>query len=231
MNAYRLKKYRLFMNCVLLEEMALYGVAGEPACIDNIIIIPAFYEFFPELEESDIDSDISLEEYLNSNGDRLTEICPRFARFFKEEGFVNSSSSGDAIWVHAKILDLFQYYPPTIDWRYGLPDFSFLAVTFNDSRELASAHPFSCIEYNLQSYLEFSCFTDLKHQSIVSSAFWKLLLAYPGLGTFEQKIQGNCYDDYGSISMGSNFITGYQNDTFYLDIVWEYNDILFLDFE
>ncbi|AFY96408.1 hypothetical protein [Chamaesiphon minutus] len=26
------------MNCVLLEEMALYGVAGEPAYIDNIFL-------------------------------------------------------------------------------------------------------------------------------------------------------------------------------------------------
>jgi hypothetical protein len=96
---------------------------------------------------------------------------------------------------------------------------------------VASAYPFSCIEYNLQSYLEFSYFTDLKHQSIVSNAFWELLVAHPGLGIFEQKIQGNCYDDYGSISMGSNFITGYRNNTFYLDIVWEDNELFFPDLD
>lgn len=219
------------INCDWLEEMTLYGVGGEPACIDNIIIIPAFYEFFPELEESDLNSDISLEEYLNNNGYQLSKICPRFDRFSTEKGLTNSSSSGDAIWVHAKILDLFQYYPPTIDWRSGLPDFPFLAITFNDSRKVASVHPFSCVEYNLQSYLEFSRFTSLEYQSLVSNAFWKLLLLHPGIGSFEQKIEGDCYDDYGSISMGSNFIAGYRNNTFYLDIFWEYNDLFFPDFD
>jgi hypothetical protein len=181
------------MNRELLEEMTLYGVAGEPARIDNIIIIPAFYEFFPELAEDDISYDeYCLEEYLTNNNCKLSQICPRFALFSREHNLNDLGFSCDAIWVHAKIIDIFQYYPPPIDWCYNLPDFSFLAIMLDECGEICLIHPFACIELNLQSYLEFYKFTPLQDRALVANLFWKLLVDYYPIIIQQLVKQQNC---------------------------------------
>lgn len=203
---------------VLLKEMAIYGIAGEPAFAEDLIIVPALYEFFPERTCYEDTRYSYFDEYINSNGHELTKICNRYAKFSTEHNLHFLDFSCDAIWCHAKIMHVFKYYPPSlIDWRDNILDFTFLAVTLNDIQEIVSIHPFCCIEDNLHACLYFPYDISLEEIKIISSSFWKVLLDNQGIADFFENIRGSSYDDYGSISMGRGLVVGHWNKQFFMD--------------
>lgn len=202
---------------VLLEEMVIYGIAGEPVIVEDIIIIPAFYEFFPERNCYEDTRYSYFDEYMSNNSRELTKICNRYAKFATEYNLHFLGVSCDAIWSHAKIMHTFNYYPPSLmDWRDNILDFSFVAITISNLRKIVSIHPFCCIEDNLHACLYFPCKISLEEIETISSSFWEILINNQGFANFHENIRGSSYDDYG-FTMGCGLAVGHWNNQFFMD--------------
>ena len=112
---------------------------------------------------------------------------------------------------------MFNFYPPTCSgWRYELLNIPFLAAIFSKSDKFPSLHPFVCTEENLKAELEFYKVTTPEQCLVITNVFWKLLLTSQNLSTFIDLVAGDNYDDYASVVMGSDFISGYWNEKFHL---------------
>jgi hypothetical protein len=173
--------------------------------IDNVAIVPAFYELIPDRTEYDPTLNFSLSDYMSQNGYEFSQICPKFHKFSKFQ-----ENPCDAIWVRSKISHIFNFAPiQAAGWRYSLLDIPFLAVIFNNSIEVPSVHPFGCIEEDLMAGLEFYEITNSEQRLCIANVFWKLLLTRPGISTFIDAVLGDNYDGYASVSMGRDFVCGY----------------------
>lgn len=200
------------------KEIVLYEVVGESACVDNIVIIPAFYEIAIEATTQNFKFEFSLNEYMVKNGCTFSKICPDFHQFSEPYSkLFETSTQCDAIWVRAKIPAIYKFYPPAaVGWRYELLNLPFLAVLLNDSRGFPSIHPFACIEEDLKAGLEFYPVTNSEQCLRIANAFWKILLSHQTLIGFVDVVLGDWYDDYASVVMGNDFVAGYWNNEFHL---------------
>lgn len=201
------------MHRTSLKDIVLYEVVGKSASFDNIVIFPAFYEIIPNLRKYESILDFSLNKYMNQNGYHFSEVYPKFYKFYSEFEIINQY---DAIWVRAKIPQIFNFYPPfAFGWRYQLLNVPFLAVILSNSNEFPLLHPFICFEENLSAGLEFYEITTPEQCRSIADAFWKLFFTSQELSTFIDVVLGDNYD-YDSLVMGNDFVSGYWNGTFYL---------------
>ncbi|MBE9118195.1 hypothetical protein IQ249_20075 [Lusitaniella coriacea LEGE 07157] len=205
------------MYGITLEEIALYEVVGKSTCIDNIVIVPAFYEIAIKQTERDRAFNFSLGKYMSKNGYSFSDICPEFHKFSKPHSRFKTVIQCDAIWVRAKIAGVYQFEPPRgLCWRYELLNIPFLAVILDESKRLLSIHPFACVEEDLKAGLEFYPVTPSKWRLKISNVFWKVLLMSQKLVDFMDFVLGDDYDDYSSVVMGSDFVAGHWNNEFHL---------------
>jgi hypothetical protein len=205
------------MGGLSLEEITLYEIIGESACLDNILIIPALYELISIHSECESLLDLSLSKYMTHNGYEFSKVCLKFYKFSQPYSYFESVNQCNAIWVRAKIPTVFNFSPPTASlWRYELLNIPFIAVIFSNSSDFPQLHPFACIEENLMAKLQFYKLTTPEECLSITNAFWKLLLTCQGLSTFVDVVLGDRYDDYSSVVMGRDFICGYWNSEFNL---------------
>ncbi|NEO85150.1 MAG: hypothetical protein F6J87_13010 [Spirulina sp. SIO3F2] len=151
------------MSGVSFDQLALYAIAGEPAFMDGVMFIPAFYELFPAQASSGFSLKHSLVRYMEKNGYHFDQICPKFDEFSKlfSGDYIGQYSVQQctAMWVRSRIPSLYGFSPPSDAYRkYKLIDISFLAIIFQ-SKKLPQIHPFICIEDDLVASLEFYSFT------------------------------------------------------------------------
>ncbi|MGP1383835.1 MAG: hypothetical protein ACTS2F_09770 [Thainema sp.] len=204
------------MNGVAWNEIAIYEVVETSVCIDNIVIVPCFYELFPCPAKYQAILDFSLERYMLQEHLSFADFCPAFYKFIQPSLRFESENWQDAIWVRSKIISVYNFYPPqAYSIRHSLLNIPFVAVFLDESSSIAALHPFACVEDELKAGLGFYQVTTPEECSIISAIFWKSLLAEPKLADFIDRVVGWAYD-YESPVMGSDFVTGYWKDEFHL---------------
>ncbi len=176
----------------------LHDIVGDAVNIDNVIIVPAFYDI--DIQTSDEpQSEFPLAKYMTQH-----QIC--FHENYRVdcwcEDVVNDCN---AMWVRARIPNVYRFSPPpVIGWRYKLLDVPFLAILFDRNKSFPSLHPFACVDEDLKAHLDFFGVTTLGDRQKIAKVFWtSLLQGDRELTTFIDWVLGDCYDDYDSVVMGS----------------------------
>lgn len=206
------------MGGVPLEEIVLHRIVEAVARLDEIVIIPAFYELIPgRARKSESVLDFSLGSYMRQHNYEFSKICPTFYDFSQPYSRFEAMIQCDAIWVRAKIQNIFNFSTPSAHgWRYELLNIPFLAMIPGQSNQSFALHPFVCTEENLQAGLEFYEISSDDECSAIANIFWKLMLTCQDLSEFIDVVLGDSYDDYGSVVMGQDFTAGYWNGQFHL---------------
>ncbi len=161
---------------------------------------------------------VYIANYMTRNGHIFSEICCEFHQFSQPDVEFSIPVQYDALWVRAKVANLYQFYPPAVmGWRYELLNIPFLAVVLDKPGNFFSLHPFVCIENDLRAGLEFHPTTSPEDCLTIANAFWQALVAHPGLTSFVDVVSADRYDGYNLAMILYAFKAGYWNNTFHLE--------------